>query len=94
MALYGFKAGNFIPGAPVFTDEYGIYGWLCEWGYEHKSVCHSWGEYARDDDDGDGLTTWHPYRAKNHMLISSKVIPDIDVQISILHRDYYYETEK
>jgi transposase-like protein len=41
------------PGTLVNTDEYDIYGRLTEWGYEHKSVCHSHGEYARDE-DGDG----------------------------------------
>ena len=39
------------PGTLVNTDEYGIYGRLTEWGYEHKSVCHSQGEYARDEDE-------------------------------------------
>ena len=28
------------------------------WGYGHKSVCHAWGEYARDD-DGDGFCEVH-----------------------------------
>jgi len=40
-------------GSLVNTDEYDIYGRLVEWGYEHKTVCHSHGEYARDE-DGDG----------------------------------------
>jgi len=46
------------PGTLVYTDEYDIYGRLDEWGYEHESVCHSEGEYARDD-DGDGLCEVH-----------------------------------
>ena len=29
-----------------------------EWGYEHKTVCHSRGEYARDE-DGDGFHEVH-----------------------------------
>ncbi len=41
------------PGTLVNTDEYEIYGRLPEWGYEHKTVCHGHGEYARDE-DGDG----------------------------------------
>ena len=41
------------PGTLVNTDEYDIYGRLTEWGYVHKTVCHSHGEYARDE-DGDG----------------------------------------
>ena len=40
------------PGTLVNTDEYDIYGRLVEWGYEHKTVCHSRGEYAWDE-DGD-----------------------------------------
>ncbi|WP_299942208.1 transposase [uncultured Microbulbifer sp.] len=31
------------PGTLVYTDEYNIYDRLEEWGYEHKSVCHSVG---------------------------------------------------
>ena len=38
------------PGTLVNTDEYNIYGRLTEWGYEHKTVCHATGEYARDED--------------------------------------------
>ena len=33
-------------GTLVFTDEYGIYQRLDQWGYEHKTVCHGRGEYA------------------------------------------------
>jgi transposase len=33
----------------VYTDEYDIYSRLVEWGYQHKSVNHSAGEYARDE---------------------------------------------
>lgn len=46
------------PNTLVFTDEYGIYSRLTEWGYEHKSVCHGKGEYARDE-DGDGFCEVH-----------------------------------
>jgi transposase len=35
------------PGTCVYTDEYGIYTRLGPWGYEHESVCHGRGEYAR-----------------------------------------------
>lgn len=45
-------------GALVYTDEYDIYARLPEWGYEHKTVCHSVGEYARDE-DGDGFHEVH-----------------------------------
>ena len=40
-------------GTLIYTDEYDIYSRLEEWGYEHRTVCHAEGEYARDD-DGDG----------------------------------------
>ena len=42
----------------VYTDEYNIYNRLTDWGYEHKTVCHSKGEYARDE-DGDGFHEIH-----------------------------------
>ena len=45
-------------GALVHTDEYDVYGRLEEWGYDHKTVCHARGEYARDD-DGDGFCEAH-----------------------------------
>jgi transposase-like protein len=47
-----------VPGTTVFTDEYNIYNRLSEWGYEHKTVNHSQGEYARDE-DGDGFHEVH-----------------------------------
>lgn len=46
------------PGSIVYTDEYNIYDRLSIWGYEHKSVCHANGEYARDE-DGDGFCEVH-----------------------------------
>jgi transposase len=46
------------PGTCVYTDEYDIYSRLDQWSYEHKRVCHSSGEYARDDDE-DGLYEVH-----------------------------------
>ena len=45
-------------GTLIYTDEYDIYARLESWGYSHKSVCHSAGEYARDD-DGDGFCEVH-----------------------------------
>jgi transposase len=45
-------------GSVVYTDEYDIYARLSEWGYDHRTVCHAKGEYARDD-DGDGLCETH-----------------------------------
>jgi transposase-like protein len=45
-------------GTLIYTDDYDIYGRLSEWGYQHKSVSHSAGEYARDEDQ-DGFCEVH-----------------------------------
>lgn len=45
-------------GSLLYTDEYDIYHRLEQWGYAHKSVNHSAGEYARDE-DGDGFHEVH-----------------------------------
>ena len=45
-------------GSRIFTDEYDIYCRLSLWGYEHKTVNHGNGEYARDE-DGDGFHEVH-----------------------------------
>lgn len=42
----------------IYTDEYTIYNRLTEWDYSHKTVNHSKGEYARDE-DGDGFHEVH-----------------------------------
>lgn len=47
-----------VPGTQVYTDEYNIYSRLSKWGYAHKTVNHSHGEYARDE-DGDGFHEVH-----------------------------------
>ena len=49
---------NVAKGTLVYTDEYNIYGRLPEWGYGLKTVNHSIGEYARDE-DGDGFYEVH-----------------------------------
>ena len=46
------------PGSLIYTDEYNIYTRLSEWGYDHKTVNHAEGEYARDE-DGDGFHEVH-----------------------------------
>jgi len=46
------------PGTCIDTDEYSIYSRWEQWGYAHESVCHSRGEYARDD-DGAGFHKVH-----------------------------------
>jgi transposase len=45
-------------GSLINTDEYAIYARLSEWGFDHKTVHHGHGEYARDD-DGDGFCEVH-----------------------------------
>src|SRR3954462_13286231 len=45
-------------GTRVHTDEYKVYARLPAWGYQHKTVCHGRGEYARDE-DGDGFCEIH-----------------------------------
>ena len=45
-------------GTRVHTDEYNVYARLPAWGYQHKTVCHARGEYARDE-DGDGFCEIH-----------------------------------
>ena len=45
-------------GTVVYTDEYDIYSRPEGWGYDHRTVCHAKGEYARDD-DGDGFCETH-----------------------------------
>ena len=47
-----------VKGTMIYTDEYSIYARLPMWGYQHKTFCHSRGEYARDE-DGDGFHEVH-----------------------------------
>ena len=47
-----------VKSSTVFTDEYDIYAKVQDWGYSHKTVNHSAGEYARDE-DGDGFYEVH-----------------------------------
>lgn len=50
--------GSSRAGAMVYTDEWGGYAHLAELGRGHATVCHSVGEWARDD-DGDGIREVH-----------------------------------
>jgi transposase-like protein len=47
-----------VPDTLIYTDDYGIYNRLEEWGYAHEVVYHGQGEYARDDDQ-DGFCEVH-----------------------------------
>jgi transposase len=58
VTLKPLMQATIVPGTLVYTDEYDIYSRLEEWGYDHESVCHSAGEYARDD-DGNGFCEVH-----------------------------------
>lgn len=79
-------SSTIAPGTLVYTDEYDIYYRLPEWGYGHKTVCHSHGEYARDE-DGDGFCEvhvntmegfWSLLRSwlRPHRGISQELLPD------------------
>jgi len=59
-------------GTKVFTDEYDIYSRLSQLGFEHKTVCHSKSEYARDD-DGDGFYEVH-VNTYGGFLVAFKVL--------------------
>jgi transposase-like protein len=56
--IFPLIEATIAPGTMVYTDEYGIYNPLSEKGYGHKTVNHSQGEYARDE-DGDGFHEIH-----------------------------------
>ena len=53
-----FIKDTIVPGTRVYTDEYSIYARLYSWGYDHRSVNHGRGEFARDE-DGDGFCEVH-----------------------------------
>jgi transposase-like protein len=53
-----FITDTIDPGTLIYTDEYSMYARLCAWGYDHKSVNHGRGEFARDE-DGDGFCAAH-----------------------------------
>lgn len=42
----------------MHTNECNVYACLPTWGYQHKTVCHSRGEYVRDE-DGDSFCEVH-----------------------------------
>ena len=56
--IFGMIQRTIAEGTVVDTDEYDIDSRLEEWGYDHRTVCHAKGEYARDD-DGDGFCETH-----------------------------------
>ena len=85
-SIFPLIQSTIAPGTLVYTDEYDIYNRLPAWGYGHKTVCHSHGEYAQDE-DGDGFHEVHvntmedfgPYCVswlRSHRGISQESLPD------------------
>ena len=60
-------------GSQCYTDEYDIYARLPSWGYEHRTVCHGHGEYARDD-DGDGFHEMHVNTIVRSVVITAVLV--------------------
>lgn len=50
--------GKTEPTTTLYTDESSAYNYVASTGRGHGTVCHSIGEYARDD-DGDGIRKVH-----------------------------------
>jgi len=75
MTIKPLIQATIAPSTLVYTDEYDIYSRLEEWGYDHESVCHSAGEYARDD-DGDGFCEVHVNTIDWDSLSSSTMSDD------------------
>ena len=70
------------PGSRVYTDEYDIDHRLPEWGFDHRTVCHSRGEYARDE-DGNGFHEVHVNTAEGFCSLFDNY-PDIILGRSFL----------
>jgi transposase-like protein len=47
VTIQPFMTKTIQAGSLIYTDEYNIYDRLEQWGYQHKSVNHSAGEYWR-----------------------------------------------
>jgi transposase len=56
--LEGVVGSSTREGAMVYTDEWRSYDHLPEMGRGNATVCHTIGEWARDD-DGDGIREVH-----------------------------------
>jgi len=77
--------GTVSQGSLICTDEYDIYARLEEWGYTHRTVCHSAGEYARDD-DGDGFCEIHVIQAITHQMDNAELDLGLRVRVNRLNR--------
>lgn len=62
--LKGFVAEHAAPGAKVYTDESSSYQGM---DFEHEAVCHSAGEYVRDDVHINGMEShWSMFKRGFH----------------------------
>lgn len=59
-------------GATFYTDEYNIYNKVTSWGYEHKTVNHGEGQYARNE-DGNGKYEVH-CNTQEGILVANEVV--------------------
>jgi transposase len=70
-----------IEGSVVDTEECEIDARLLEWGYDHRTVCHAKGEYARDGFCATHMNTleefWSRLRSwlRPHRGISQEKLP-------------------
>lgn len=73
-------------GSLVYTDEYNIYDPLDQWGYHHKSINHSAGEYVRDE-DGDGFHEVHVNTMEGFWsLLRSWLRPHTCLWVAVFHK--------
>nr|VFK00226.1 MAG: hypothetical protein BECKH772A_GA0070896_101862 [Candidatus Kentron sp. H] len=49
-SIFSPITSTIMAGILVYTDECDIYNRVSEWGYGRETVCHSRGEYGRDED--------------------------------------------
>jgi transposase len=82
--------GVVAQGSRIHTDEYSIYARLRAWGYEHRTVCHGRGEYARDE-DGDGFCEVHVNTMEGFWSLLRLYVPsslsDLGLESSVLVDD-------
>ena len=85
-SIFSPITSTIMAGILVYTDECDIYNRVSEWGYGHETVCHSRGEYGRDEDD-DGFCEVHintmegfwsllRSRLRPHRSISQELLPN------------------
>ena len=75
-------------GAKVYTDEYGIYQFLRRVGYQHETVNHSRGEYARGEvhvNTAEGLWNLLQEHLRKHHGVSKIYLPLYVARFEFLH---------